>query len=87
MSSQKEKVVNFAQGCRDCRKYYEIFKIDLNLYYDEEGESIIKTQELYEKFSFICKNCGLLNILNFTELCNKETVLYLRKQEEDCNYY
>ena len=46
--------VNFAQGCRDCRKYYEIFKIDLNKYYYENGDSIIKTQELYEKFSFIC---------------------------------
>ena len=83
MSSQKETVVNFAQGCRDCRKYYQIFKIDLDRYYDEDGKSIIKTQELYEKFSFICKKCGLLNILNFTELCDKETVLYLRKQDKE----
>ena len=83
MSSKAEKVVNFAKICMDCRKYYQNFKIDLNLYYDKEGKSIIKTQDLYEKFSFICKKCGLLNILNFTELCDKETVLYLRKQDED----
>ena len=85
MSSKTEKVVNFAQCCRDCKKYYQIFKIDLNRYYDERGKSIIKTQELYEKFSFICKKCGLLNILNFTELCNEKTVLYLREQEINNN--
>lgn len=78
--------VNFAQGCRDCRKYYEIFKIDLNKYYYENGDSIIKTQELYEKFSFICPRCDLLNILNFTQLCSNETVVFLRKSSKDKNY-
>ena len=75
--------VKFTQACRDCKKYYRIFKIDLDKYYDHEGKSIVKTQELYENFSFICEKCGLLNILNFTELCNKETVLYLRKVKEE----
>ena len=78
--------VNFAQGCRDCRKYYEIFKIDLNKYYDENGDSIIKTQELYEKFSFTCPRCELLNILDFTQLCSNETVMFLRKSSKDKNY-
>ena len=78
--------VKFAQGCRECRKYYEIFKIDLNKYYDEDGNSIIKTQELYEKFSFTCRKCDLGNILDFTQLCNKETVLFLRKSSKDKNY-
>ena len=78
--------VNFAQGCRECRKYYEIFKIDLNKYYDKEGNTIIKTQELFEKFSFICRKCDLLNILDFTQLCNKDTVLFLRKSRKDKNY-
>ena len=78
--------INFTQGCRHCRKYYQIFKIDLNKYYDEDGKSIIKTQELFEKFSFMCGNCDLLNILNFTELCNKETVLFLRKSSKEENY-
>ena len=78
--------VKFAQGCRDCRKYYQIFKIDLNKYYDENGNAIIKPQELYEKFSFTCRKCELLNILDFTQLCNKETVLFLRKSRKDENY-
>ena len=78
--------VKFAQGCRDCRKYYEIFKIDLNKYYDEEGNTTIKTQELFEKFSFTCRKCDLLNILDFKQLCNKETVLFLRKSRKDENY-
>ena len=76
----------FAQGCRDCRKYYQIFKTDLNKYYDEDGNTIIKPQELYEKFSFTCRKCDLLNILDFTQLCNKETVLFLRKCSKDQNY-
>ena len=78
--------VKFSQGCRDCRKYYQIFKIDLNKYYDEDGNTIIKPQELYEKFSFTCRKCELLNILDFTQLCNKETVLFLRKSRKDENY-
>ena len=78
--------VKFAQGCRDCRKYYQIFKIDLNKYYDEDENTIIKPQELYEKFSFTCRKCELLNILDFTQLCNKETVLFLRKSRKDENY-
>ena len=78
--------VKFAQGCRDCRKYYEIFKIDLNKYYDEDGNTTIKPQELYEKFSFTCRKCDLLNILDFTQLYDKETVLFLRKSRKDENY-
>ena len=46
----------------------------------------IKTQELYEKFSFICPRCDLLNILNFTQLCSNETVVFLRKSSKDKNY-
>ena len=76
---KKMLVLNFTQVCRDCKNYYQVFKIDINRYYNENGESNITTSELYEKFSFICKRCDLLNILNFTELCKKETVLYLRK--------
>ena len=78
--------VNFCQVCRDCRKYYKIFKIDLNKYYDENGNTTITTQELFEKFSFTCSRCELLNILDFTDLCNKETVVFLRKVHKDVNY-
>ena len=57
--------LNFTQVCRDCRSYYKTFKVDINKYYDENGRSKVKTEVLYEKFSFICLKCGLLNILFF----------------------
>ena len=76
---KKGAYVNFTQVCRDCKKYYQYFEIDIDKCYDENGKSIVKNHELYETFSFSCRKCGLLNILNFNELCNKETVLYLRR--------
>ena len=76
--TRKGIFVNFTQACRECKKYYQIFKVDINKYYDEEGKSVITNEELYEKFSFSCKNCFLFNIMNFSELCNEETVIYLR---------
>ena len=69
---------NFTQACRECKKYYQIFKVDINKCYDEKGKSVVSNQDLYEKFSFSCKNCFLFNIINFSELCNEETVIYLR---------
>ena len=78
--------VKFTPVCKQCKRYYKIFSVDLNKYYDEDGNSIIKTQELFEKFSFTCQKCDLVNIPNFTELCNKETVLFLRKSLKDKNY-
>ena len=71
--------INFTQVCRDCKKYYQFFKIDIDNYYDEKGKPIVNYKDLYEKFSFSCKHCGLLNILSFSELCDEKTVLYLRK--------
>ena len=67
--------------CRDCRKcYHQYFKIDVDKCYDENGKSVVTDpKELYENYSFSCKKCGLLNILDFDELCSKETVLFLRK--------
>ena len=75
--------VNFTQVCRDCKTYHQTFKVDINRYYDENGKSFIKTKELYEKFSYICPMCGLLNILNFNELCKEETVFFLRKRAKE----
>ena len=75
--------VNFTQVCRECKSYYRTFKVDINRYYDENGKSCIKTKELYEKFSYICQMCGLLNILNFNELCKEETVFFLRKRANE----
>ena len=86
--SQESKIcnyeeINFTQVCRDCKSYYETFKIDINECYDENGESKIPTKDLYEKFSYICQKCGLLNILNFSELCKKETVFFLRRRQKE----
>ena len=75
--------VNFSQVCRECKSYYQTYKVDINRYYNENGKSIIKTKELYEKFSYICLMCGLLNILNFNEICNEETVIFLRKRAKE----
>ena len=74
--------LNITQVCRDCKSYYEIFKVDINKCYDENGKSKIKTRELFEKFSFICRRCDLLNIPSFDEVCNRETVLFLREKNQ-----
>ena len=70
----------FTQVCGECKSYHQTLKVDINRYYDENGISVIKTKELNEKFSFICKICGLLNILNFSELCKEGTVVFLRER-------
>ena len=74
--------LNITQVCRDCKSYYETFEVDINKYYDENGKRKIKTQELFEKFSFICRRCDLLNILSFDKICNRETILFLREKEQ-----
>ena len=74
--------LNITRVCQDCRCYYETFKVDINKYYDENGKSKIQTQELFEKFSFICRRCGLLNILSFEKICNRKTILFLREKEK-----
>lgn len=81
------KIINFAQGCRDCRKYYQVFKVDINKYYDDKGKSKVEAKEIIENFSFTCKKCGLFNALDFDKLCDKETVLYLRKDKSDYPEY
>ena len=84
MAKSLESVfVNFTQACRECKKYYQIFKVDINKCYDEKGKSVVTNEDLYEKFSFSCKNCFLFNIINFSDPCNEETVIYLRKNHEE----
>ena len=75
--------VNFCQVCRECKGYYQNFKVDINKFYDENGKSCVKTKELYKKFSFICRICNLLNILNFNQICKEETVFMLRKRQKE----
>ena len=75
--------INFTQVCRECKGYYETVKINIKKHYDENGKNNVSTKNLYEKFSYICQKCGLLNILNFDELCKKETVFFLRKRQKE----
>ena len=75
--------VNFCQVCREYKRYYRNFKVDINKCYDENGKTCIKTKELYEKFSFICPVCNLLNILNFNQIYKEETVFFLRKRAKE----
>ena len=70
--------LNITRVCQDCRSYYVTFKVDINECYDEDRKSKIGVQELFEKFSFICRRCDLLNILSLDKICNRETVLFLR---------
>ena len=74
--------VNITRVCQDCRCYYKTFKVDINKYYDENGNGKIRTEELFEKFSFICEKCDLLNILSLDKICNRETVLFLREKDK-----
>ena len=74
--------LNITRVCYDCKSYFETFKVDINKYYDENGKTKIEIQELFEKFSFICRRCDLLNILSFDKICNRETILFLREKEQ-----
>ena len=75
--------INLTRVCQDCRSYYQTFKVDINKQFDESGKCLIKTQELYQKFSYICPKCGLLNIANINKLCNEDTVLFLREMNKN----
>ena len=56
MAKSSESVfVNFTQACRECKKYYQIFKVDINKCYDEKGKSVVTNEDLYEKFFFLQK--------------------------------
>ena len=83
MIKQSSINLNITRVCQDCRCYYVTFKVDIDECYDENGKSKIKTQELFEKYSFICKKCDLINILSFGKICNPETVLFLRKKTKN----
>ena len=72
----------FTQLCRQCKRGYKKFKIDLS-YYDEDGKISLENSEIFERFSFTCKKCELTNVLNFDELCSKETILFLKKRSKE----
>ena len=72
----------FTQVCRQCKRGYKKFKIDLSNY-DEDGKISLENLEIFERFSFTCEKCELTNVLNFAELCSKETILFLKKRSKE----
>ena len=77
--SSKVNCFNFTQICRSCKNHYGQFKIHLSNF-DENGKSKVDLKENYEKFSFICCKCKLLNILNLNELCTPEIVVLMKRE-------
>ena len=72
----------FTQVCRQCKRGYKKFKIDLSNY-DKDGKISLESSEIFERFSFTCEKCELTNVLNFAELCSKETILFLKKRSKE----
>ena len=61
---------HFTQVCRQCKRGYKKFKIDLSNY-DKDGKISLENSEIFERF------------LNFAELCSKETILFLKKRSKE----
>ena len=72
----------FTQLCRQCKRGYKKFKIDLSNYNEDEKISL-ENSEIFERFSFTCEKCERTNVLNFAELCSKETILFLKKRSKE----
>ena len=71
----------FTQLCRNCKDNSKTFKICLSDY-DVAGRFNLSNEEVFERFSFTCEHCGFINVLDFEQLCNPNTVWYLRKDAE-----
>lgn len=71
--------INFTQLCRQCKKDFKSFKIELSIY-DEHGLYNISNEEILENFSFVCRYCDLLNVLDFQKICNPDTIGYIRRE-------
>ena len=72
---------SFTQLCRNCKEDSKTFKTYLSDY-SAAGEFNLSKEKFFEKFSFVCKRCELVNIVNFEQVCNQNTVWYLRRENE-----
>ena len=66
------------QLCQKCKKGCETFKVSLSNY-DVAGRFNLSKVEVTEQFSFVCVFCEMVNI---EQVCNPNTVWYLRRQNE-----
>ena len=71
----------FTQLCRNCKKVCKTFKVSLSDY-DVTGRFNLSKVEVAEQFSFVCSFCTELIIVDFEQVCNPNTVWYLRRQNE-----
>ena len=70
----------FTQVCKNCKKSYKTFKIFLS-YYDDNGCCSNLSKEEMDAFSFICSKCNSMNSVDFQQICNQNTIWYLRNIE------
>ena len=71
----------FTQLCQKCKKDCETFKVSLSNY-EGAGRFNLSKVEVAEQFSFVCVFCEMVNIVDFEQVCNPNTVWYLRRQNE-----
>ena len=72
---------SFTQLCRNCKEDSKTFKIYLSDY-DVAGRFNLSKEEIFEKFSFVCNRCELVNIVDFEQVCNSNTVWYIKRENE-----
>ena len=70
----------FTQVCKNCKKSYKTFKI-FPSYYDDNGCCCNLSKEEMDAFSFICSKCNSMNSVDFQQICNQNTIWYLRNIE------
>ena len=71
----------FTQLCQKCKKDCETFKVSLSNY-EGAGRFNLSKVEVTKQFSFVCVFCEMVNIVDFEQVCNPNTVWYLRRQNE-----
>lgn len=71
----------FTQLCGNCKKGCKTFKVSLSDF-DVSGRFKLSKVEVIEHFSFVCFFCCKLNIVDFEQICNPDTIWYLRRENE-----
>ena len=72
-----------SRGCQEGKK----FKVPLDKYNDD-GNCLLTVKEKKE-FLFLCKNCCIINTINFNVIANRETIKLIkgRKLEKSTKFY
>ena len=71
----------FTQLCRNCKKGCKTFKVSLSDY-DVARRFKLSKVEAAKEYSFVCSFCKDLTILDFEQVCNPNTVWYMRRENE-----